>query len=205
MTVIVITAPAETPITLEEAKAQLRITGTEDDDYIEALIEAVTATIDGPAGWLGRALVTQTLEYQFGCFPTCDIQLPCRPVVSITSIKYDDSAAEEQTLDAASYRLVAPNIVGLVSGSTWPTALDQAGAVRVRYVAGYGSAATVPAPIKQAIKLGVRHLYSLGERSLFVAGKKIEGVSDTKWVVSDVASKVIQDATNSLLYTYRVF
>ncbi len=205
MTVIVITAPTEMPVSLEEAKAQLRVTGSADDDYIESLIEAVTATIDGPTGWLGRALVTQTLEYQFGCFPTCDIELPCRPVASITSIKYDDSAGDEQTLDAATYRLVAPNIVGLVSGSTWPTALHQAGAVRVRYVAGYGAAAAVPAPIKQAIKLGIRHLYSLGERSLFVAGKKIEGVSETRWVVSDTASKIVQDATNSLLSTYRVW
>ena len=205
MTVIVITPPTETPVSLVEAKAQLRITGTDDDDFISSLIRAVTATIDGPSGSIGRALVTQTLEYQVDYFPSCEIELPCRPVASITSIKYDDSDATEQTLGAATYRLVAPNIVGLVSGSSWPTALEQAGAVRVRYVAGYGVASVVPAPIKQAILLGVRHLYSLGERSLFVAGKKIEGVSETRWVVSDTASKIVQDATNSLLSTYRVW
>jgi len=213
MTTIVITPPAELPVSLDYAKRQLRISDTDDDELISDLIAAATGAIDGPSGWLGRALITQTLEHQtdefgtqLGVFPSTDtnIYLPCRPIVSITSVKYDDSSLVEQTISASAYRFVQPNVLGLASGSSWPTAYAQTGAVRIRYVAGYGDADDVPAAIRQAIVLAVKDLYSLGERNLFVARKSIVGVSDTQYVVSDSASNIIFKASERLLAPYRV-
>jgi hypothetical protein len=35
--------------------------------------------------------------------------------------------------------------------------------------------------------------------------KSIAGVSETRWTVSDIASKVIKEATDALLAPYRVW
>jgi hypothetical protein len=52
-----ITPPDEDVISLSDVKVQLRVTGTDDDALIQALIDASVAQLD-PAGggWLGRAL-----------------------------------------------------------------------------------------------------------------------------------------------------
>jgi uncharacterized phiE125 gp8 family phage protein len=63
-------------------------------------------------------------------------------------------------MDAADYYLDAdatPNWVLPAYGEDWPDTLDTANAVRVRYTAGYATAADVPGPIKEAIMLTVGH------------------------------------------------
>jgi hypothetical protein len=45
----------------------------------------------------------------------------------------------------------------------WPATDGNPGAVTVRFVAGYGLAAAVPAALKAAILLKVRDLYDKGE------------------------------------------
>ncbi len=51
-------------MTLDRVKAHLRVDGDEENDLIQAYIAAAQATIDGPGGWLGRALGKQTIEYR---------------------------------------------------------------------------------------------------------------------------------------------
>lgn len=163
MSVVVIDAPVGDLIILDEAKAHLRVDFDDDDGYIEGLIAAAVAHIDGPAGWLGRALLTQTLEWRGDEFGTCDIPLPFPPISEVVSIKYDDDGGAEQTVDDTVYRLVgqpsAPRIA-LAYNETWPTVRWQSEAVRIQYLAGYGEAADVPKPIKQALLLLVGHWYA---------------------------------------------
>lgn len=52
--------PAETPVTLAEAKAHLRVDFDEDDALIGAILNAATEYLDGWDGILSRCLVTQT-------------------------------------------------------------------------------------------------------------------------------------------------
>lgn len=167
MSVVVITPPAAPVVSLAEAKKHLRAEDfTDDDAYIESLVAAATGTLDGPAGWLGRALVTQTLEWRgdyFGCY---DIELPYPPIASVSSVKYDDTNGTEQTVSSSDYRLVGqPNKprVALAYGASWPSTRAQDDAIRIRYVAGYGAASAVPAPIKHAILLMVGELYEKRE------------------------------------------
>jgi hypothetical protein len=61
MIVNVIEPPGEV-ISLVDAKKHLRVDHGDDDDYITGLVAAAVAWLDGPAGWLGRALGVQTLE-----------------------------------------------------------------------------------------------------------------------------------------------
>ena len=57
-----VTAPAQEPVTLAEAKERLRITGDSFDADLHSLLRAARQEIDGSSGWLGRALITQTWD-----------------------------------------------------------------------------------------------------------------------------------------------
>ncbi len=154
MRVVVITPPAPV-VAWAEADAHLKLDGNTDQQAeVEAMVAAATAHIDGPTGWLGRAIGVQTLEARFDGFD-CDLRLPFPPVSSVTSVKYLDGDGVEQTLAADLY----DDFGGLLEpafGGRWPTARRVREAVRVRYVAGY---ATLPHPIRAAILLMVGDLY----------------------------------------------
>lgn len=163
MIVRVVTPPAAAVVSLELAKSHLIVEHDEDDTLIGAYVEAATATLDGPDGWLGRALGVQTLEARLDGFvpwASCDglIGLPHAPLISITSVKYDDEDGVEQTFPADKYSL-DPDGVLLAYGEAWPTTRRRRGAVRIEYEAGYVDDA-IPAPIRSAILLMVGDLYA---------------------------------------------
>ncbi len=155
--------PAETPVTLAEAKANLRYSASDQDAFIAGLIAAAVGHLEGRNGILGRSLVTQTWETRLERFPcryNGRIELPMPPLQSVQSIKYLDAAGDEQTVDPATYIVDEQHLIGrvrLAPGKTWPATLCDEAAVRIRFVAGYGNAAAVPAPLKQAILLLVGH------------------------------------------------
>lgn len=166
MFLTVITPPLDTPVSVADAKAQIRLTvpEVEDDDFVEQLIEAATAVYDGPDGTLGRCLMPQTLElglsgFYWDTWVCRGLRLPCGPVSAITSIKYTDASGVEQTFDTANYSLTGDSILAAY-GITFPQTRYGLAAVRIRYVAGYEDAERVPAPIRHAIKLLVGHFYA---------------------------------------------
>lgn len=159
-----VSAPSITPVSLTEAKAQLDIGYTDKDALITALIQAATGYLDGWTGILGRCLVEQTWRQDFDRFAYC-LRLPLSPVIDIASVKYDDAAGDEQTIAAENYSLLNDDLgpyVKFIDTFSFPDIHDEWPAVRVTYDAGYeseGSTSTVPAPIKQAILLLVRHWF----------------------------------------------
>lgn len=155
-----VVAPPAPIVTWEDADKHLRLAGdTDEQTYVQSLIAAATAALDGPEGWLQRAIGVQTLEARADEFDACGLTLPCRPIISITSVKYLDADGAEQTLAADQYELMGSEVLPAF-GVTWPTAGDHREAVRIRYQAGY---ATVPAPIRAAILLMVGDLYEFRE------------------------------------------
>lgn len=178
MALTLVTAPAAKPLTLAEAKAHLRVDGSDDDDLITALIAAATAHIDGRDGWLNRALVSQTWDLTLDAFPGANrfnpygaIQVPLPPLISVTSITYVDTAGATQTLSSSLYTVDVKSTPGRIVpayGKTWPSTRDQVNAVTVRFVAGYADsgaspadpADNVPQAIKQAMLLMIGHWYA---------------------------------------------
>lgn len=152
-----VTAPAQEPLTLAEAKEHLNIEDSEKDTFVQNLIKSVREQIDGPNGWLGRALITQTLELTLSDWPRRRIYLPNPPVQSVTSVKYLDADGVEQIFAASNYRVVTKPHAGFVEidpDASWPTLGDFADAIRVRYTAGYGdNPDDVPEPIRHYMKL----------------------------------------------------
>jgi uncharacterized phiE125 gp8 family phage protein len=117
--------------------------------------------------WLEQRLrvkfMTQTWEFLIDTFPFGDaeIELPFGPVQSIVSLKYFDPAGSPVFVDPATYYLDNTSRDSwLFTNSSWPSPIMiGANAVVVQFVAGYATAADVPASLKAAITLKVKELY----------------------------------------------
>lgn len=159
-----VTPPAIKPVTLTEAKAWLDIGYTAKDTVITGLIAAATAHLDGWAGILGRCLCEQTWRQDFDRFNRC-LRIPLAPVISITSVKYDDADDVEQTVGPQFYTLQNDDLgpyVKFLDTYSFASLHDERPAVRVTYLAGYptvGGAWSGPEDIKHAIALLVRHWF----------------------------------------------
>lgn len=228
MSLYLITAPSEEVVTLAEAKKHLRQTTSDYDDVIRALISSAVAQLD-PAGggWLGRALRPQTWELRGDGFPYCGdvsygyvrgstdmVPLPYPPLISVDSVIYVDGDDVEQTMVAnTDYRVIGlgdrnKSAIAPIYNGSWPSSIrSDVESVRVRFTAGYsaGPPDLLPAPIKQAVLLAVRDLWSLGERNLYLRSESVPGLASYEWTVSEMAGKVIRSAAESLLSTYRVY
>lgn len=156
-------APASRPVSVTEAKAHLRVESGDDDALIGSLIMAATQHLDGWSGVLGRALVTQTWRIDLERW-WCTIRLPLAPVQE-ASIAYTDPEGGAQALTGA-FTLLAdargPFLERRPEASL-PALATAPDAVRVTFVAGYGDAAAVPAPIRHAILMLVAHWYRARE------------------------------------------
>jgi uncharacterized phiE125 gp8 family phage protein len=156
-----VTAPAQEPVTLAEAKAHLRVLHDSEDTYIANLVRAARVHIEVTTG---RALVTQTWDFWLAGFPKGGtIELPRPPLQSVTWVKYRDADGVEQTLAADQYDVVAPGLIGTVEeapDATWPATQRRSQAVNVRFVAGYSSEPQdMPEDVRAAMLMLVEHLY----------------------------------------------
>lgn len=162
----VVTAPASEPVSLADMKLFLRVTEATQNDIISSLISAARRVIEDKIGF---SLMTATFDFTARKWPDLSmghrIYLPRNPITSITSIQYINQLSVLTTYSSTEYTLI---------GSTafepayvrwhpdypfWPTIRDVVDAIRIRFVAGYSSAANVPANLKLAVKLLVAHWY----------------------------------------------
>lgn len=155
-------------LALAEIKAHLRVTGTDEDAHLANLALIATAHLEGPDGYLNRALPTQNWRLTLGCFPGGNgLRIPLPPTASIVSVKYDDTGDAEQTVATTVYELKTRHgrsTLVLQAGEAWPGSVkDAPGAVRVEFTAGYGEASDVPAAIRMAVLLMVGSLYGVRE------------------------------------------
>lgn len=171
------TAPAAEPVSLTEAKAQLRVDFTDDDDLIDAVITAARETAELVTR---RAFINQTWDLYLDAFPgEGRIDLPLPPLVSVTGVYYTPVDSSEATFAAAGYVVDdkgEPGGVVLKDGYSWPAdELAIVNGVRIRFVCGYGAAATyVPTRYRQAIKLLIGHFYENREDVVVGQGLTID-------------------------------
>ncbi len=164
-----VTAPAATPVTLSEAKAQLRVESSDDDALLARLINVATAYTDAK-GALGRAMITQTWAQWMGPNPTQSIRLMLGPFQSLSEVKYYDVDGALQTDDINNYQVFGTDFAKTIepkSGNSWPVAQDRSDAISVEYITGYGDASTdVTDTIKHAMMLLVANWYENRENEL---------------------------------------
>lgn len=160
------TVPSIEPVTLYEAKMQLRIDESpdathRDEEYITGLIKTARQWCEG---FQNRAYITQTWDLYLDAFPNEDyIEIPLPPLQSIEHLKYKDTSGTLQTWTNTNYIVDTnrePGRVSLAYGISWPSTYAEIQAVQIQFKAGYGDAASaVPENIKTAIKLKLTDLY----------------------------------------------
>lgn len=220
---VLITAPTADVISLANVKVALGISSTSQDGMLQAALNATIAQLDPSfGGWLGRALRPQTWELRMPSFYSSTemlerwkcygaIELPFPPLISITSVKYDDSNSVEQTMPTTDYRVLGSGTLGKqaiapIYGGVWPSTKCDTESTRIRFQCGYATSPdALPPSIGQAVALSVRSLLSDAERNLYLAREDVPGVRGRQWVVSPAAGEVIQKSISGLLSTYRVW
>lgn len=162
-----VSAPAVSPITLDEAREQMRIEHYDSDTIILRLIDAATAFVDAQ-GALGKAMITQTWAQWVGQTPGT-VALMLGPVQSVSAVKYYDTDGVLQTDTLSNYQVTGtPNrtLIAPKSGFNWPTTQTRDDAIKIEYVVGYGnSASDVPDSIRHAMLMLVAHWYEIRENS----------------------------------------
>jgi uncharacterized phiE125 gp8 family phage protein len=155
--VSVVTPPASpipSLISLADLRAFLAISDAENDANLTRAAKGAVAMIDGREG-IGYAVLTQTWRLTLDCFPPVII-LPGAPIKSVTSITYVDGDGYSQTLNLADCRIelgIEPATIIPAYGLYWPTTLAITGAIKIDYVLGEETGATVNARLMDCICL----------------------------------------------------
>lgn len=150
-------------LTMEEAKFHARVgTGSDEDVFIQSLIDAATDWIQG---YQWSQLISATWVMRMDRFPADTvIELHPNPVISITSVQYVDTGGTTQTLiDTTDYTTdiyAKPARIVPAFSKAWPATRCHINDVVVTFVSGYGTtAASVPTKTKQAAALLIAHWY----------------------------------------------
>ena len=150
-----ISAPAGEPLTVAEVYKHSRVPEEEDSDYVAALIVAARQYFEDHDS---RRLCSQTWKLALDRFPTCwgqydsyysSIEIPLRPVQSISHIKYRDADGILQTLDPSAYQVDLTSFIARVApayNTFWPATRCVMNAVEIQFVCGYGTAVSIPDP-----------------------------------------------------------
>lgn len=174
---IVLVAPTTEPITLDEAKAQLRLDSdfTLDDVEISEMIKAARARVEK---YCNRFFTTQTIKIVFYGSIGRLIKLPYSDLSAVSALTYVDTDGNDTAIDGADYSF-SSDLSALFPVSSFPS--DGI---------AYTVTAVTSAPIeyegvKGAIKMIVSDLYE--NRDEHVIGGTIQ----------------INSAVESMLYPYR--
>jgi uncharacterized phiE125 gp8 family phage protein len=159
MTARLIMPPAALPITLDSAKKNLKIDGTDQDDVVSDWVRGIVAYVEFCTQ---RALINQRWRVTLDKFPGA-IRLDKPPTVSVNEVQFLDASGVRQTLDPADYLVDAVSEPGYVvpgRGKAWPTTYPEINAVTVDYTCGYGTGPeAVPAGIKLYILAKLREQF----------------------------------------------
>ncbi|MEM9494847.1 MAG: head-tail connector protein [Pseudomonadota bacterium] len=160
MTLTLLTPATEDPVDLAEMKDHLRILHHDEDVRIAGYLKAATAGIERRAGF---ALLPQTWRLTLDAAPTETITLSPAPLFSVTEIAVKDKSGGETPVTASAYE-VAGGLPGRVrAAEPWPAPGVKTGGVRIDFIAGFADAASLPADLKQAVKLLAAHFYEARE------------------------------------------
>lgn len=141
-------------ITLEDAKAHLRIDDGEDDTTIQSLIDAASRHVERMTGYVAEQ---REESFSFDFFGS-QLELRLRPIATETiEVSYLDGNGEEQPF--TDVRVIEKNGTVRVLpaiGSCWPGAACAGGAVSVTATVGFADTAAAPDTIKHAVRLCVK-------------------------------------------------
>jgi uncharacterized phiE125 gp8 family phage protein len=155
-----VTAPVTEPLSLSEAKAQLRLEHNDDDALVQSLIAQARQWVEGYAS---IALLPQSWRLWLDAWPEAEaLSLPKAPLRAINSVQIVNPDLGLTPWSATLYRVDTASWPGrllLRDGQIWPTPTQRQRAISIEFSAGYDNAASVPEPIKLALLQLLTHWY----------------------------------------------
>lgn len=163
-------------LSVAEMKENLRISYSAEDQFIARCIKWSYQWLDGPQGFLRRALLEQSWKLTLPGFSKRDsyvdrhgeriyqwvstnsIELPLPPLKSVESVKYMIDGVQT-TLDTSVYEVIRGPLFGsiaLTDGASWPKVDTRSAAVEISFTCGYGDGFDIKerhGPIENAMRL----------------------------------------------------
>jgi uncharacterized phiE125 gp8 family phage protein len=155
---ILLTGPAVEPVSLAEAKKFLRVEHTADDDLITALIAGSRIHVEAQTR---RALITQSWRIVRDRWPANGrLEVLPVPLASVTAARIYRLDGTTQSIAPEAFTLDKAAAPAVLSCSALPAPGRAAGGIEIDITAGYGAtSASVPEPLRQAIRQLVTHWY----------------------------------------------
>lgn len=209
MAITVITPAASKDLTvLATVKAELEITTTDDDAFINTLIQQASAAI---VSYCGREFAAEEVDETVKAYGTATLMVSRTPVTALTSISLDDGVSSV-TIPAGDYVLEDAEggfIRSLVGTWTWtasqgsgilarPVPGSEFQAYRVRYTGGYVLLTTLPHDVERACIDLVKHKYLARGRDGAIVEEDLSQVYRAEYAPGDFTS-----AQRSLLAPWR--
>ena len=154
-----VAGPALEPVTLAEAKAWLRIDGSEEDSLLTALITAARLQIEVASR---RILLSQLWRMTLDVWPSATIELVPGPLLSLVAIRTIDATGSATPFGLAGIlvdRTAEPACLRIVDGQP-PASNRASGGIEIDVLLGFGETAVdVPRTLRQAILMLVADWY----------------------------------------------
>lgn len=177
MSLTLLSPPASEPVTLDEMKAHLRVTETHEDALISGVLVAAVRAIEARGG---LALMPQSWRVSFDAPPLETVLLPLTPVASIDAVTVIDADDATQPVAAHLYEAAAGAPGRVRPAGPWPRPGRAIDGVRIDFTAGYADAASVPEPLKQAVKLLAAYFFetreAAAETKIYTVPKSIDAL-----------------------------
>jgi uncharacterized phiE125 gp8 family phage protein len=155
---LLLTAPAIEPVSLDEAKAYLRVETSDDDDVIGALISGSRIHVEAQTR---RALITQSWRITLDAWPADGrLQILPAPLQTLTAARVYDVDNNAHDVDTQGFVLDLGGSGLAFAPWALPVPGRPAFGIELDVTVGYGDAAIdVPEPLRQAIRLLIAHWY----------------------------------------------
>lgn len=148
----------ELPVSLDNVKIQLKLSGTDEDDFLESLIKTASLFFES---FTKQTLITDTYKTYRTVWDI--FQLRRCPLQSIESIKYFDTEGVLQTLDSGNYYIVKNNFFGKVAfdeSFESPSLRNRPQQIEIEFKVGFGDTTDdIPADIQQGLLEHIAYMY----------------------------------------------
>ncbi len=161
MALLLTTPPTAEPVALADVKTHLRLTLTDDDAYILALITAARRTIESR---YALALMSQSWTLFADAWPNDRVfQIPLWPVLSVASVIVHADDDTYITIDPSNFYLdiaTRPARYALRQGRVFAQPGRGINGIKISFTGGFGADATaVPFEIKEGLMATIADWY----------------------------------------------
>lgn len=157
MTRKLILEPEGEPVSLEEAKAHLRLETEEEDGLLLRLIEAARREVEASAR---RLMLRQVWRLYLDAWPRGGtVMLPFAPLKSVLSVTVFDADGEAHDVPATDYLVDLAGAPGRLKLRRTIKPGRAMNGIEIDVDAGYGEPEDVPAPLRHAVLMLAAHWF----------------------------------------------